>query len=363
MSTLDIPNAYPVSQGKKYSIGSLSYPSDLMGNDIYGGNYILIQINETVASKIINEQQDKTLDQVSNTDRGQMVADSKKLQQQPGGAIGVFGGLGAVVGAVGGGLLGGNFMGALKGAAVGGVLGGGSAAVVASTAGSLTRPTKRIQSAIALHMPNQLNVRYSTSYDTEDTIDFAMIAAAGGAGSEIVKALQSGKSIPETAEQQAPTAGAAAGNIALRKLPNSGALSKLSGLAPNPRKEQIFKGVDFRTFTFEYQFFPRNSDESANVLEIINLFRTHMHPEFKDANSFLYVYPSEFDIQYYSGNRENTKLHKHTSCVLTEMAVNYTPNGQFTAFADGTPTHINLQLTFKELALLDKKKMQDKIAY
>ena len=84
-----------------------------------------------------------------------------------------------------------------------------------------------------------------------------------------------------------------------------------------------------------------------------------MHPEFKDANNFVYIYPSEFDVMYYQGGQENTNLHKHTSCVLTEMNVNYTPNGNFTTFANGMPTQINVTLAFRELALLTKDKVKE----
>jgi len=86
-----------------------------------------------------------------------------------------------------------------------------------------------------------------------------------------------------------------------------------------------------------------------------------MHPEFKDANNFLYIYPSEFDIFYYNNGQENMNVNRHTSCVLTDMVVNYSPNGQFTAFANGMPTQINLTLTFKELATLTKEKIQDNL--
>jgi len=84
-----------------------------------------------------------------------------------------------------------------------------------------------------------------------------------------------------------------------------------------------------------------------------------MHPEFKDTNNFIYVYPSEFDVFYYQGTKENMNLHRHTSCVLQEMNVNYTPNGSFTTFANGMPTQINVTLSFKELALLSKEKIKD----
>jgi len=90
-------------------------------------------------------------------------------------------------------------------------------------------------------------------------------------------------------------------------------------------------------------------------LNIIRSFKYHMHPEFKDTTGFLYIYPSEFDIVYYKGTQENLNIHRHTSCVLTEMNVNYTPNGIFSTFANGMPTQINITLTFKELMLLSKE--------
>ena len=83
-----------------------------------------------------------------------------------------------------------------------------------------------------------------------------------------------------------------------------------------------------------------------------------MHPEFKDEASFVFIYPSEFDIHYYNISGDNTAIHKHTSCVLTDLNINYTPNGSFTTFANGTPTQINLQMTFKELAILTKDQIQ-----
>jgi len=94
-------------------------------------------------------------------------------------------------------------------------------------------------------------------------------------------------------------------------------------------------------------------------MNIIREFKYHMHPEFKDANQFLYIYPSEFDIFYYQGAQENLNIHKHTSCVLTEMNLNYTPNGNFTTFDNGMPTQINMTLTFRELALLSKETVKE----
>jgi hypothetical protein len=189
-------------------------------------------------------------------------------------------------------------------------------------------------------------------WQTEDTFAFQ---AAAMANREVAKAVTTGGA----KSNALGTAGNILTNIAL-SAPGGGALSAASGLAANPKKEQVFKNVNFREFTFDYTFSPRTPEEAANVRKIIHNFKLHMHPEYKDLNNFVFIYPSEFDIFYYQGGTENLNLHRHTSCVLKDMSVNYTPNGAFNTFDDGMPTQINVQLAFLELAILTKAQIQDK---
>jgi hypothetical protein len=216
----------------------------------------------------------------------------------------------------------------------------GLAGVWAAQGGKFSAPTKRLKTAIALHMPTSLAIRYSANYEEIETSNTFLAAV-------------------NAAQMNIPGVTGAGSALAMKNAPHADILSKISKTAINPSKEQIFRSVDFRTFQFSYKFAPRDETEAKYVLNIIDQFKFHMYPEFKDETGFLYIFPSEFDIVYYSGSGENTNVHKHTSCVLTEMNVNYTPNGVFTTFNNGMPTQIEIQLTFKELALLDKKKIQD----
>jgi hypothetical protein len=52
-------------------------------------------------------------------------------------------------------------------------------------------------------------------------------------------------------------------------------------------------------------------------------------------------------------------LNRQTSAVLTDMTVNYSPQGQFNTFENGMPTQINITLQFTELSTLTKEKIQD----
>lgn len=334
----------------QYKIDNYSYPNDLMSAE-YGQNYVVFYINVSNDSKLIKDNNTgintkDTVADFSPRDRGDLVG----MKLSEGQVMFASAGEGIIAGGGAGAVLAGK-EGAVTGAAVVGGLSALGVAAVGSQTSSFSRQQKRLATAIAMHIPNTLSIRYGTNWGDEETKNFAMVAAGGEA---IMKAVQAGN-----IDQLTGPAKTIAAAIALDKLPGAAAISASSGLAPNPRKEQVFKSVDFRTFQFEYQFFPRDADEAKNVLNIIQQFKYHMHPEFKDSSNFLYIYPSEFDIYYYQGTTENMNVHRHTSCVLTEMTVNYAPQGQFATFDNGMPTQINITLNFRELALMTKEKIQD----
>jgi len=336
----------------KYKIEQHMYPADLMGEGTgytanqYGGNYVIFYINVAVDSKLLNNKNGPTeeiTDDVSFTrDRGPLLAENLSKTGLVAGAVAGTAIKGAIAGGFGAGK-------ALTGAAVAAAPGAIALGAAANIAASTTRAQKRLKTAIALHIPNQLNIRYGLQWGEEETATAMMAPLLGEAA---MKALDQ-----KNIDNLAAPAKAAVANLGLTSGPNAGAVSAATGLAANPRKEQVFKGVDFRTFQFDYQFFPRDPKEAENVLRIIKAFKLHMHPEFKDSNKFLYIYPSEFDISYYTNGKENTNIHRHTSCVLTELNVNYTPNATFTAFENGMPTQINVTMSFRELSLMDKDKI------
>jgi hypothetical protein len=333
----------------KYAVDMFSYPSDLISNTgVYGGNYAIFYINVQVDSKLGRSlKESEFVNDLTPRDRGDLIAQNLSEGKLLATNLGLIGG-GAILGKALG-------VGSVTGPTAGlAAVGAGATAKVAATA---SRAQRRLKTAIALHVPNQLQIRYGMQWGEQDTGVLAMGAAALEQGTEVAKALMSGGS--SNMKDVGNLAGAIGTNLALSKGPFAAANSVATGLAANPKKEQVFSGVDFRTFQVEYQFFPRSKEEAENVQRIIKQFKYHMHPEFKDSNNFVYVYPSEFDIFYYQNGKENLNLHRHTSCVLTEMSINYTPNGAFTTFDNGMPTQINVQMSFRELSLLTKDKIED----
>jgi hypothetical protein len=353
-SNLYTPRGNPTafkSGSEGYQVKSHSYPDDLLADDgRYGGHYVVFYINVQVDSKLSKSLKESDfVKELTPRDRGDLVGQNLSREKLFAGNAAIIGGSAILGSALGVGSL------SIPAAALATV----GAGATANYAASASRAQRRLKTAIALHVPNQLQIRYGTQWSEEDTAGLAMATSGIEEILKAVGAAKGGAELGDIGKGLGASAQAMVTNLALSKGPMAGANSVATGLAANPKKEQAFKGVDFRTFQFEYQFFPRSAAEAENVMRIIYEFKYHMHPEFKDANNFVYIYPSEFDIFYYQNGVENKHIHRHTSCVLTEMSVNYTPNGTFATFENGMPTQINVQMSFRELALLTKDKVKD----
>lgn len=377
----------------QYQLSGLMYPDDLMGtdgkgNNQYGGNYAIFYINVHEDSKIIKQWGGES-DVVGDATKNQLDGvvgygyTESNIRASADILAGVVGyttkaGTKAVESASGVRMpttavtdAKGNKIGTgAAGKILNVVTGVGSAELGISAIGSTTKKYKRLKQAVALYMPNDLQINYGVEWGQEDlagaTLLPTMLNNLGRIGSEDAKTAGISNIISAATSKggaalsavKDPAAAYAAGK--LMQTPGMGQLvGKMTGAAANPKAEQLFKRVNFRDFSFTYNFFPRSSSEAKNALKIIEMFKLHMHPEFKDAANFLYIYPSEFDIYYYQNGTENMNLHRHTSCVLTNMNVNYAPEGTFTTFPDGMPTHITITLSFRELAALSKESIKD----
>jgi hypothetical protein len=140
------------------------------------------------------------------------------------------------------------------------------------------------------------------------------------------------------------------------------------GKSFNPFREIMFKGVDFRNFSFTFTFFPRNQKESIVVNNIINLFQYHMLPEEKDefGGGRFWVNPSDFDIEFYKFNPEKqTEVYENpflpplSTCILKNVSVNFVPNGEFLTHEDGAPLGVSLRLEFTETEVFTKTRFKE----
>lgn len=120
----------------------------------------------------------------------------------------------------------------------------------------------------------------------------------------------------------------------------------------------LFEGVDFRTFSYAYEFLPKSWDESDMLRKIIKFFRIQMLPEIR-GNGNTFKPPNWFSIEYMIDGKPTEYLNKIKPSVCTGCDVSYGGNGQFAMFQSDkgeapAPALINLTLTFQEVQVVSK---------
>jgi len=227
--------------------------------------------------------------------------------------------------------------------------------------------SKTATSAISIYMPPGVKVNYSMSYDVESTDTAGTIARAisntgkagdtAGAVNAAIKGLAGSlgsygkKLIDEVGES-------------LEIGRPAQLISKAVGVAFNPHEEQFFKKPNFRSFSYTFDFWPKNEAEMEDVNKIIFLFKYHMHPTLDEkTGGRLFKVPSEFEIHYAYFGRENEYLNKISVCVLKDMSVEYGPSEQFSTFRPSNkgaaPVNTKLTLEFEETQFITKKEIAE----
>ena len=86
-------------------------------------------------------------------------------------------------------------------------------------------------------------------------------------------------------------------------------------------------------------------------MNIIRTLKLEMAPSrtTKSENGVFIKQPSIFQLTYKQGDKPHPFLNRFLPAVLSDMKVNYSASGTFSAFHDGTPTHMQVDLQFKEL--------------
>lgn len=133
----------------------------------------------------------------------------------------------------------------------------------------------------------------------------------------------------------------------------SGLLSRTLGAAINNNLELLFNGPMLRSFTFNFKLTPREQKEALVIREMIRWFKKSMAPGLSTSQLFLLA-PNVFKISYvYTGKGNLTEDHPYLNRIkvaaLRDIAVNYTPDGNYMTYQDGSMTQYDLNLTFGEI--------------
>jgi hypothetical protein len=134
---------------------------------------------------------------------------------------------------------------------------------------------------------------------------------------------------------------------------NINLVTRATGSILNPNTELLFNTVTLRDFGFNFDFVPRNKEESAIVKNIIRVFKYYMAASkgksIESGGGILIKSPDVFKLTYMSGSNKHPFLNTFKLMALTGISLSYTGSGTYATYSDGTPVNMRLGLTFKEL--------------
>lgn len=208
--------------------------------------------------------------------------------------------------------------------------------------------------SVTLPIPKGLN--FSTNVQWTNT-DLGAAAMAIDQGADFSKQLEDGNGGRLGGQLGLNTVGSIASKFANGKIKGVELVNLATATVANDYAETLFKKVDNRSFSWSWTLTPRNAKEVEALDNILRLLRFHQLPEFKEnvgnGNAFL-LYPSSFDIVFWLDGKPNRYIPRISTCALTNITTDFTPNGFMTRTQDGSPSSYNLTLSFAELTTMHK---------
>ena len=131
-------------------------------------------------------------------------------------------------------------------------------------------------------------------------------------------------------------------------------LARGFGVVPNSNTELLFNNVTLRDFQFSWRMSPRNEREALMVKRIIRFFKQGMAAKTQTNQAgqrSLYLgSPNIFRMQYRTARDEIIEgVNRIKPCAVVGTAVNYTPDGQWSAYNKGQPVSCTIAIQMKEL--------------
>ena len=123
----------------------------------------------------------------------------------------------------------------------------------------------------------------------------------------------------------------------------------------NPQETLSFSGVDLRSFTFTWDLYPSNQNDSENIKNIVRLLKQKALPQVEDlggggigARAFL-NYPSIVELNLLGVDESHFMRFKR--CMIQSVNVDYGGGGMPEILKGGKPAVVSISITFSELQI------------
>jgi hypothetical protein len=137
-------------------------------------------------------------------------------------------------------------------------------------------------------------------------------------------------------------------------------LTGSTGAIINPNVEMMYEAPDLRNFSLRFKMSPRDGGEAQKIRKICNTFRKASLPSIGDGTSeipgtspgFFLKVPKICQVSFMQGSSPHPYITQYKPCAISRVSVNYTPDGTYATYGDGSPVATELTLSFQELKLI-----------
>ena len=127
-------------------------------------------------------------------------------------------------------------------------------------------------------------------------------------------------------------------------------MARTTGKVLNPNLELLFNGPALRSFAYTYKFTPREEREAKMIRKIVRFFKKHMAAKREKGKEMFLKSPDVFRLQYiFKNGGQHPFLNKIKLCALQSIDVQYTPDGSYMTYDDGSMTSYQVSMQFGEL--------------
>ena len=238
---------------------------------------------------------------------------------------------------------------------------------------------------ILLYMPPDVSTSFATDWGGKEVNNAtagglstsANIQAGDGGGvlDNVASGITSLGALPQsTAARLTKQLAAMAGST----LQINDVLAGTTGTMLNPNVEVLFGGPKLRNVSFAFKMSARNAPEAEVIHNICTTFKKNLLPGFGGSTKILDSFisgviadsgvtdkegmggtygnfievPNLVMLRYMQGSKMHPYLSQYKSLALTNVDVNYTPDGVYSTFENGYPTAVELRIGLVETKLV-----------
>lgn len=260
-----------------------------------------------------------------------------------------------------------------------------------NTSGNQEKKASEELSTVYLYMPEDVSSSFAADWGDKsftnvqrDALRLAGATAAGRAGATGAAAIDAARNAAGRVNSliaQAVTSGInnIPGNIGGANNINQ-TLGSTVGTVLNPNVELLFNSFGLRKFNHTWKFAPQSKPEAEEIKRIYNTFKKASLPKYGTAgnelfnkikeglikkdpeaekldrevninNNYIGV-PNLVQVKYKKGAALHPWLPKWKLAVITGVEINFTPDGTFATYDDGSPVATSMTVSFQETKLV-----------